>query len=415
MAKIKISQLTAKGSNLANTDLLPIAEVSGAAYVTKRVSGSNVISAASTLTVGTTAIASGTIGRVLFEGTGNVLQQSANLFWDNTNNALGLGASPLSTSRLDIRAKDGLSTSQSLRIRNSTDNLTQFQITGDGQVSINSSVLNQFIISNTGQLRVNVDASGFAMRDASGYGFSNTSSGIALNSPATTGAISIWSQASNTMLLGLGGQDTNPTVARTRTTIRPVPSNSTLFSPTSGTAIDYSFETQGNAQFAPTSGSCSYSQIQLRPTINTTSTYSGTVRGLYYNPVLTSTTGATHIGIETTTGNVIFNSTSGNVAIGGTSFGTSSDKVFAQYTGTAPSSSPTDAFQMYSADIVAGNAAPHIRTENGNIVKIYQETTAVASATVTHVGGSSYGTNDTIDGYTIAQVVKALRNLGILA
>lgn len=47
MAKIKISQLTAKGSNLANTDLLPIAEVSGAAYVTKRVSGLNVVAAAS--------------------------------------------------------------------------------------------------------------------------------------------------------------------------------------------------------------------------------------------------------------------------------------------------------------------------------------------------------------------------------
>ena len=47
------------------------------------------------LTVGTTAIASGTVGRVLFQGTGNVLQQSANLFWDNTNNRLGIGtASP---------------------------------------------------------------------------------------------------------------------------------------------------------------------------------------------------------------------------------------------------------------------------------------------------------------------------------
>ena len=50
------------------------------------------------LTVGTTAIASGTIGRVLFQGTGNVLQQSANLFWDNTNGRLGIGtATPSAT------------------------------------------------------------------------------------------------------------------------------------------------------------------------------------------------------------------------------------------------------------------------------------------------------------------------------
>jgi hypothetical protein len=37
------------------------------------------------ITIGTTAITSGTVGRVLFEGTGNVVQESANLFWDNTN------------------------------------------------------------------------------------------------------------------------------------------------------------------------------------------------------------------------------------------------------------------------------------------------------------------------------------------
>lgn len=50
------------------------------------------------LTVGTTAITSGTVGRILFEGTGNVLQESANLFWDNTNGRLGIGtASPSAT------------------------------------------------------------------------------------------------------------------------------------------------------------------------------------------------------------------------------------------------------------------------------------------------------------------------------
>jgi len=48
------------------------------------------------LTIGTSTIAYGTIGRILFEGTSNLLQQSANLFWDNTNARLsiGFGASP---------------------------------------------------------------------------------------------------------------------------------------------------------------------------------------------------------------------------------------------------------------------------------------------------------------------------------
>jgi hypothetical protein len=53
------------------------------------------------LTIGTTPIASGTIGRVLFEGTGNVLQQSGNLFWDSTNNRLGIGTSTPS-SQIDV-------------------------------------------------------------------------------------------------------------------------------------------------------------------------------------------------------------------------------------------------------------------------------------------------------------------------
>ena len=48
------------------------------------------------ITIGTTAITSGTVGRVLFEGTGNVVSQSANLFWDATNNRLGVGTSSTS-------------------------------------------------------------------------------------------------------------------------------------------------------------------------------------------------------------------------------------------------------------------------------------------------------------------------------
>ena len=43
------------------------------------------------ITIGTTAITSGTVGRVLFQGSGNVVSQSTNLFWDATNNRLGIG------------------------------------------------------------------------------------------------------------------------------------------------------------------------------------------------------------------------------------------------------------------------------------------------------------------------------------
>jgi hypothetical protein len=53
-------------------------------------SGDLVVGGSTTLAVGTTPITSGTVGRVLFQGTGNVLQQSTNLFWDNTTGAFNV-------------------------------------------------------------------------------------------------------------------------------------------------------------------------------------------------------------------------------------------------------------------------------------------------------------------------------------
>ena len=71
---------------------------------------------ASGITIGTTAITSGTVGRVLFEGTGNVVQESANLFWDNTNGRLGIGtSSPLA--KVSIIGTDSLVSGSHLTIQ----------------------------------------------------------------------------------------------------------------------------------------------------------------------------------------------------------------------------------------------------------------------------------------------------------
>ena len=55
----------------------------------------------------------------------------------------------------------------------------------------------------------------------------------------------------------------------------------------------------------------------------------------------------------------------------GAGIGTSAVSVISLPSGTAPTTSPADCYQVYSADVVAGNAAAHYRTENGDIVKIY--------------------------------------------
>lgn len=78
-----------------------------------------------------------------------------------------------------------------------------------------------------------------------------------------------------------------------------------------------------------------------------------------------SSDGTTHVG-------TMYGTVAGNWGIGIESFGTSAAKVFSIANGTAPGSSIADSFQQYSADISAGVAAPHFRTEDGKIVRVYQ-------------------------------------------
>lgn len=65
-------------------------------------------------------------------------------------------------------------------------------------------------------------------------------------------------------------------------------------------------------------------------------------------------------------------SNAGNISIGNNpGWGTSAARVLSHALGTAPSTSPVDAYQQYAADIVAGNTAPHFRTELGNVIKLF--------------------------------------------
>ena len=96
-------------SEFTNTSVNPFVRTSGlSSYVpttrtltingtTQDLSADRTFTVSTGITIGTTAITSGTVGRVLFEGTGNVVSESGNLFWDNTNNRLGLNTSTPTT------------------------------------------------------------------------------------------------------------------------------------------------------------------------------------------------------------------------------------------------------------------------------------------------------------------------------
>lgn len=301
MANKKISALTPKGSALSATDLLEVSVYNGSTYDTKSLTGANILSGTG-LTIGTTAIASGTIGRILFEGTSNVLQQDSTLFWDNTNKRLGVGATPDTATRLDIRSQGALSTDLAFRVRNNGNTANLVDSAGNGSF---------FLRANTGNMH---------------FMFDPTNNRIHLK---RTGVYTITTDNAVTEL-----------------------------------AL-----------------SCNAGSISIT---------GGSKKFHIYN--------------------------AGNFHLGSTSLlaGSGNGNLIFQ-NGTAPSTNLADRHYYYSADVIAGNAAPHFRTENGAVVKLYQETTAVAAAAFVSNSGTTVHETSTFDGYTLQQIVKALRNTGLLA
>jgi hypothetical protein len=126
---------------------------------------------------------------------------------------------------------------------------------------------------------------------------------------------------------------------------------------------------------------------------------SGGTNNIAIYSAVSSGTGKWNIYASGTANNYI----AGNLGLGQITFGTSATKILAIGSGTAPSTSPADAFQMYSADQAAGNACAHLRTEGGAIVKLYQQT-HIADAT------------DAATAITrINAILVALENNGLLA
>jgi hypothetical protein len=258
----KITQLTALSGTVADTDLFELSEDIGSGnFDSRKVTFLQIKnSMTSGLTVGTTAIASGTVGRVLFEGTGNVVQEDAALFWDPINRRLGVGATPDSSSRLDVRLQGALSTDVGLRVRNSGNSVNLMEVRGDGSF---------FFRNNAGSMYMYYDG---------------------------------------------------------------------------GSTVEFATPAQLFIQTNTT-------------TANMNVMHNGTGAGTYL-ALRTQTTS-------------LFIYRNGNFHFGGSPQAGSGTNSLLLESGTAPSTNVTDKCYIYSQDVVAGNAAPHARTENGDIVKVY--------------------------------------------
>jgi hypothetical protein len=302
-----------EGGKVGDTDYT-VPKTDGTSGQVLQTNGAGVVTwatIASGITIGTTPITSGTDGRVLFQA-GGVVQQDSTLFWDNTNKRLGVGATPSSSVRLDVRVQGALSTDLAFRVRNSanTDNLLSVSGNGQSILGINASSSPTVILDPSGSVRL-------------------------LLRGGTNNSISLNNSAANILESENRGWDIANGTGNCR--IR--------------TSMQYAILNQGSFQLNVTGAK-------------------------------TSGTATNSILIEN---------------------------------GVAPVTNIADNSWMYSADITAGNAAPHFRTENGSIIKLYQETTGVAAATLVSGGGTALTDTDTFDGYTLKKIVKALRNNGLLA
>jgi hypothetical protein len=241
----------------------------------------------SPITIGTTSINSGSTGGVLFQNSSGKVAQNSNLFWDDANSRLSIGAATAGA-RMDVRAQGALSTDIAFRVRNSANSGNHFIVNGD----------NTFILG-----RGSLDKAFQYLSDGRLFMAESGGNFIELN-PGTT---------NNRMYGGGHGWE---------------------ISTTSATRV-----------------------VELRTATTALQVYGGTLQ-------LSS-------GLNATDGTNVFSITNG----------------------TAPSVNYTDSFKIYSADIVAGNAAPHFRTENGSVIKLYKQ--------------------DLPTSPTAAQIATLLSNLGL--
>ena len=180
-------------------------------------SGDLVVGGSSAIAIGTTAITSGTVGRVLFEGTGNVVQESANLFWDNTNGRLGIGTSTPSVA-LDIltTSSTGLKIVQS-SATNSNGLFVDYSITGGGNAASQSI----FRVTNSGNSS-RLIASFADLLTISNVGNLSTSGLIATtnvnsNSINTLGGITMSGSTNPTLTATYSGASNSPAVTISQT------------------------------------------------------------------------------------------------------------------------------------------------------------------------------------------------------
>jgi hypothetical protein len=195
------------------------------------------------------------------------------LFRPHGNVAIGADTAG---ARLDVRAQSNLSTDIAFRVRNSGDTKNLFSIGDNGRIEMahpSFSGTNSIFISANNQVTFSTDVIGDYMRVGPGNVVDFSNQEIKTNGSAVLG------------------------------TIR--------------TGVPYILNLN-EIQSGVTSGNTTFRGILTNPTINFTGTYSGDFVGYDYQPTVTSIANGRHIAMRVASGDVLFNTISGNTGIGTT-------------------------------------------------------------------------------------------------
>jgi hypothetical protein len=332
MAGIKIVDLPSLGRDLISTDLFELSLVGGSG--SRKITGQEIMNA-SKLNVGGTPIINGTVGRILFQGASDTLGESANLFWDNTNGRLGIGTSSPAYGVSHI-GTIGVASFFSQRDfgANALSQLTQRASfigytfnDGSNGIATGANASGAYIQGFTGTL-ANPSAKQLILQNLGGNvgigtttdaGFKLDVNGTARLSNSEFSANGVRIQTTS---FGVGGISMNGSpITSNQLAVSPgfTLNQTSSFNLTSGGAINFVSSvlqsTSGNAsivntggQFGFASGTASGNALSLVPFINTSGTYSGIIRGLYYAPTFGTTVGITHRAIDLTSGDFVWGS-----------------------------------------------------------------------------------------------------------
>jgi hypothetical protein len=269
---------------------------------TQDLSADRTFTIATGLTVGTTPITSGTVGRVLFEGTGNVLQESANLFWDDTNNRLGIGtASPSAI----IHSVGSVTASSAIARGNYLQPTLVAAANNDVLVGLDiAPTFTTGAFTGVQSVALRLPSTGRITNATTGGGYNVyiTNSEATLNSPSTSGIVGFqlgytfvgrFMATTGNFILQNGGTFTDAGYKLDVNGTARVQGNLTLLGTTAiGGGYGVTSGTfniiQNGPNIVPTSGTMVVNGFAYTGTINQTGTATGITRGLYINPTLTA-------------------------------------------------------------------------------------------------------------------------------